>query len=191
MTNSEQDGEQIFLLEALRKFKQIGSILPSSKYLGKSMAKFVSGKEGFVVVELGAGTGVITKEILKKLSKTGRLIAFENNKDLAEYLRQNIMDPRLIVLEKNVLSMKKYLNDLGYSKVDCIISGLPLGTIKKSDRTKILETIQKLLKKDGAYIQFQYFLSSLSMIKKHFSRTKIKNYELRNFPPAFVYECKK
>jgi phospholipid N-methyltransferase len=187
----KQTGLPLFMLEGFRKFRQIGSIFPSSSYLGKSVAKLIPPTNDLVVVELGSGTGVITKEILKKLSASSKLLAFENNRGLAEFLRQNIKDPRLIVVRKSAAEINQHLAFLGFEKADYIISGLPLGTFKQSDRAHILSSAKDALKDGGKYIQFQYFLWSIFYIKKFFTKLKIKKYELRNIPPAFVYECQK
>jgi phospholipid N-methyltransferase len=43
---------------------------------------------------------------------------------------------------------------------------------------------------DGLYLQFQYLPISLAHIKQVF-KAKVIGFELRNFPPAFLYECRK
>ena len=53
-----------FLKEGLKNLKTIGSVARSSKYLCKGMIKHVDFKTANVIVELGAGDGVITKHIL-------------------------------------------------------------------------------------------------------------------------------
>jgi len=191
MKSTKQRGEKIFILEALKKFGQIGSIFPSSKYLAKSIAECIPNKEDVVVVELGAGTGTITKEILKKISITSSLIACEKNKKMAEFLKNEIHDPRLLVIEGDAISMQKVITSLGHHKADCVVSGIPLGTLKKYEQDMLLLTIKELLKNDGVYVQFQYFLSTFLNIKRYFKSVKIKKYVLRNLPPAFVYKCQK
>ena len=147
-------------------------------------------RPGISIVELGAGTGVFTREILSKMPADGRLISYEINSIQAEFLRQSIGDKRLLVLEDSAAYLAKSLENRGIKKVDYIVSGLPLGIFDRESKDRIIQEINNSLPTDGVYIQFQYFLSTLRKIK-HFFDVEIIKYEVRNFPPAFVYKCRK
>lgn len=167
-----------------------GSLVPSSKYLGKMMLKCVEMKQGVFIIELGAGTGAFTNMILSRMPKSGRLVIFEINPILADYLRRRIVDSRVTIIEADAVDMVNHLKKLKLNKPDYIISGIPIGNMKSSVRRSLLSAIHESLKEDGLFIQFQYFLSSLVPIRKFF-HTKIIGYEYRNLPPAFVYSCQK
>lgn len=147
-------------------------------------------KKGAVIVELGAGTGVFTKKILSRLPADGRLLAFEINSALARYLSHAFEDKRLVIIEDDAALIGQHLNRLNLGHADCVISGLPLADFKHEKREEILCAIEEALVEDGLYLQFQYFLSSLKHIKKKFD-AKVIGFELRNVPPAFLYECRK
>lgn len=176
-----------FIGQSIRHFIKVGSVLPSSAYLARRMTKNIKSS---IVLELGPGTGVFTKEILKKLPKSGRLISIESNEIFVKYLKEKINDERLILCNGDALMLKKFLNDNGISKVGCVVSGLPLGHFNREMKDKILNEIKECLSDDGTFIQFEYFLAGIMSIKKFFPSISI-SFEFLNFPPAFVMRCKK
>lgn len=176
-----------FVGQSLTHFIRTGAFFPSSKFLAKKMVKNAKGK---VVLELGPGTGVFTKEILNNLPKDGVLVSIEFNEIFANYLRENITDDRLILITGDAVLMKKYLAENGIDKVDYIVSGLPLGHFSKDLKNKILTEAKNCLKDEGKFIQFEYFLAGINSVKGVFPKVDI-SFELLNFPPAFVMECKK
>ncbi len=171
----------------MKNFVKIGAFFPSSFQLAKRITKHIDAK---VVLELGPGTGIFTKEILKKLPADGKLICIENNSFFVTHLREEINDSRFEVVVSDALTLRDVLRSRGISEVDCIISGLPLGNFTKNNKTKILKEISACLNDDGLFIQFEYFLAGIKSVKKFFSKIDI-SYEIFNIPPAFVMECKK
>lgn len=176
-----------FIGQSLKHFIRTGAVFPSSKFLAKKM---IRNARGSVVLELGPGTGVFTKEILNKLPANGTLISIEFNETFAKYLRENIKDHRLKLIVGDALLMKKFLKENGIDKVDYIISGLPLGHFSKELKNNILTEAKSCLKDDGKFIQFEYLLAGIRSVKNVFPRVDI-SFELLNAPPAFVMECKK
>jgi phospholipid N-methyltransferase len=147
-------------------------------------------RDKVVIVELGAGTGAFTEMILAKMPKNGTLLAFETNHILTEHLRKTLIDPRLFIIEDDAARLYKHLEEHSLPPADCIVSGLPFGDFNRAKRQRLLSAIRDGLGDGGLYLQFQYLPVSLQHIKKMF-RAKIIGFEMRNFPPAFLYECKK
>lgn len=178
---------KLFIRQSLKNFIEVGAFLPSSKFLAKRMLKGIYGP---VILELGPGTGVFTKEILKRLPDNGLLISIESNRNFFNHLQENIKDKRLKIYNDDARSMRNLLNLNNLNKVDCIISGLPLGNFKKEVSEEILKRANECLAEHGTYVQFQYLLVNILNIKNVFPRIKI-SYEFFNFPPAFVMKCTK
>lgn len=176
-----------FIGQSLKHFINVGSIVPSSKYLARRIARHI---ESPIVVELGPGTGVFTEEILKKLPKDGKLISIESNDIFVKYLKNKIKDKRLVIYHGDALKLKDILKQYGLEKVDVIVSGLPIGNFKKDDKKKLLNGIADCLADEGVYLQFEYFLAGVKAVKKVFPKISY-SFELLNFPPAFVMRCKK
>lgn len=177
----------IFIGQSLKNILNVGSFVPSSYRLAKRMAKDIKGP---IVLELGPGTGVFTKEILKRLPKDGLLISIENNEAFVEYLHKKIKDDRFRLYTGDALHLREFLDQHGISRVNCIVSGLPLANFKTEAKEYILREIYDCLEDNGTYIQFQYLLAAMNSIKKVFPTVAV-SYELFNIPPAFVMKCKK
>ncbi|MFA6407676.1 MAG: methyltransferase domain-containing protein [Candidatus Paceibacterota bacterium] len=176
-----------FTNQVFKNFINIGAISPSSSYLAKKMVKDMKGP---VVLELGPGTGVFTKEILAKLPKEGKLIAIEANETFASYLKEKIQDERFILCVGDALTMKKFLREHGVKKVNSVISGLPLGNFSKEANHNLLKEIAECLEEGGLFIQFEYFLAGISAVREFFPHISF-NFEFFNLPPAFVMNCRK
>lgn len=177
-----------FFEESLRDFKTAGSLIPSQKFLIKKMTKQIKQNQKSLIIEFGSGEGCVTKKILEKMSKDSHLLSFEINKKLAKTTKNELKkEKRVEIIEDDVNNVNKYLKD---RKADIIISSLPLGTMQKEDVLKIISVGKKVLKKEGLFIQYQYLCLDIFKFLKNFNQTKI-GWQPLNFPPAFVYECKK
>ncbi len=96
-----------FLKIALTDYWGVAMIMPSSQYAIRRILKQFK-PEHRTVIELGAGDGVITKEILKALPSNGKVLAIEINHDFFTELKK-IRDPRLEVWQGDVLELSKSL----------------------------------------------------------------------------------
>jgi phospholipid N-methyltransferase len=179
-----------FARQAFTGFVKTGAVMPSSNFLAKKMVKPIKWSENVVIVELGAGTGSFTKEIIKHLPKSGRLIVFEINHEFAQKLKKEFVDKRVVIVEDDASELPQHLNKLGINGADYVVSGIPLGNFSRKTKWSILNAVMRGLKEGGLYIQFQYFLASILTIRRFFPRLRI-SYEVRNVPPAFVIAGKK
>ena len=170
--NSNKD----FAREFVRNSKQLGTPFQSSRYLAKAVAEQVI---GYNIIELGAGSGPITRAILNHHLNI-RLTAFENNPRLLEHLLE-IDDDRLTVVGHSAEDFYKYVPDF-----DCIVSGLPLTSMPKHIVHKILEASSQAQR----FIQYKYFPEG-DLLKEYFSSVKSR-VVLRNLPPlTLVYVCER
>jgi len=166
-----------FFYESLKRFREVGAVAKSSRYLARAMAQEVNGSSN--VVEFGAGTGPVTAEILKALPVDGQLSCFEINKKFCKDLCQ-IDDPRLKVINDDVENASQYVDSF-----DCIISGLPLAIFHKAKRDVIFDMISQ----SKTYIQLQYTPLLRKRFESYFTDVRLK-FEMLNIPPAFIYVCK-
>lgn len=173
------------LKEIKRRVKEYGAISPSSPFLARQMVKSVLWPDVKLAVELGAGSGVITKEALKKLSPNAMLVVFEINPRSYHKL-SSIKDSRLIVINDRAENMDKYLNG---EKADCIISGVPIGALSVREFDLFASAVKRNLKTNSQFVQFQYFLTSYFRVQREFPEIAISFVPI-NLPPAFVYVCR-
>lgn len=141
------------------------------------------------IVEFGAGDGVITRELLKNMRPDCKLISFEVNEKFYEGLK-SIKDERFISVFDSAEKVVEYVEKAGYSHADYVVSGLPLAIFPKELTDRILSGAIEALEPGGLYIQFQYSLTSLRMLRKRFETVEYRFVPI-NLPPAFVYVCEK
>ena len=128
-----------FFQEGLRNLRTMGPITRSSPFLCRKMADMVDFSKARVVVELGAGDGVITRHLLPRLHPEGKILAFEILPQLSKDLHR-IDDPRLIVVEDSAEHLAYYLEKEGLGEVDYIVSALPFVMLPHELGMSILKT---------------------------------------------------
>ena len=128
-----------FFKESIKNLKTVGTITRSSKYLCRGMIKPVDFDKAKVIVELGAGDGVITEHILKNMTKDCTLLAFEVNKKFCDQIRQ-IKDDRLIVIEDSAEKLGEYLEKYDLGEADYIISAIPFVAFPEELAKSIIKT---------------------------------------------------
>ncbi len=180
-----------FFSEFIKERKTVGAVLPSSKFLAAKMLKGIDFSKNINIVELGPGTGIFTKEILKKKTAESNLISIELNKSFYNQLSHRFKNETAFTpVLGSADNISNIINDLKIEKVDVIISSLPLAVIPLRIKAGIFREVNKVLKEDGFYIQFQYSLNAKEILNKRFSSVNI-SFTPVNIPPAFVYHCLK
>ncbi|NLE38687.1 MAG: methyltransferase domain-containing protein [Pirellulaceae bacterium] len=150
---------RLFLREFRRNYHTTGAILPSGRRLSTALARYVGGNEnGQRVLEVGPGTGAVTRHIAPKLGPNDRLDLVELNPSFAESLRMALVnDPvlRTIADRTRVLEMavEQLPADVRY---DVIVSGLPLNNFSVESVRSILDAFRVLLAPNGTLSFFGY-----------------------------------
>lgn len=184
---SNNKGAIEFIVESIKNISTVGTVTRSSKFLCQNMIKPVDFEIADVIVELGAGDGVVTHHILEAMKPDAKLLTFEVNDKFCEVLNQ-IEDDRLIVVSDSAEKLDYYLKKHNLGKADYILSALPF-TILPEDLTKrIITTCKEQLKKNGLYIQMHYSLIPAKIYRGIFGNLK-KHFVPLNIPPAWVFVC--
>jgi len=179
-----------FLRQFWQEKKMVGAMAPSSRFLAQKMLKGIDFQNARVIIELGPGTGVFTDKILELMHPDAILLVFELNDHFMDQLRKRYSDPRVRLIHDSAEKIQEYLDKEGLKHADVVISSLPLANFPKELRDSILNAADHALVENGHYVQFQYSLQSKKQIQKTFSKMQIRFTPL-NFPPAFVYACRK
>ena len=180
-----------FVGEVLKKGTTIGAILPSSKSLVRKMLSPVNFRNAKIIVELGPGSGMITKEIIRKKNPSAKLLLFEVNAEFYQYL-QTIADGQkeIQIFNRSAELLPETLQEEGIGCVDYVISSVPLVVLPKRVSEKIIESAYHSLCEEGLYIQYQYSLTSRRKLKSIFKDVQV-DFTIINVPPAFIYICKR
>jgi phospholipid N-methyltransferase len=138
-----------------------------------------------LVVELGAGTGSQTAEVLARMSPGARLVALEIDPNLAKLLQERFDDPRLQV----VCDSAENLHDhLGGQRADVVVCALPFTSLEPDLRRRILEELPRVLAPRGVAVVIQYSPLIQSELRRLF-RSVRRRISPRNVPPAFLFAC--
>ena len=175
-----------FFKEFLKNWRSVSSITPSSRFLVKKMLQKIDFSKTGTIIEIGAGSGVFTKELLKKMRPDSKLIVLETNGLFCNNLKK-ITDPRLTVYNDSALNLKNYSVQ---NSIDYIISGIPLANITNQDKENILSSSFNSLSSGGLFVQFQYSKESEKKLKEIFDEVTV-GFTPLNIPPAFVFYCLK
>lgn len=166
-------------------------MVPSSRYLGATMAKWLPGNPESYVLELGPGTGAVTEALFKRGLRQDRLIAIEFNPNLAKRLRQRY--PAAQIIHGDAWQLDRLLAGLPQpvTAVGAVISSLPLLNFSPAQADRLAQKIRDTLSPDGCWVQYSYHL-----IKRHSRgagefRLRASPIVWRNLPPARVHVLQK
>ena len=197
-----------FFRECRRHFRSTGSILPSSPFLARALAAQLRGiRSAGRILEVGPGTGSVTKEILRHLLPDDRLDAVEINGHFAALVRGRLENEWFFLYRpRQVQVIHSAVEDLpGEGIYDYIVSGLPLNNFPVSMVRSIFRAYTRLLKPGGILSYYEYVL--LRQLKSPFVNRRerrrlykigrviggyVRNFQVRrerifmNVPPATV-----
>lgn len=177
-----------FFIEGIKHFKEVGTISRSSKFVGRTMCKHVDFGKAKCIVELGAGDGSITKEILKAMGPDSKLLSFEINEKLCEEMRKQVgEDPRLQIIQGDALEMRKHIEAAGFQEADYVVSAIPFVIIPEDD---IIQMSHDCMAEGGKYIQLHYSTKAKKRYQRIFGNVEI-DLQMLNIPPAFIHICEK
>jgi len=180
---------KLFVKEVVNSIKHIGAIAPSSKYLANNIIKHIDFEDNQVILEFGCGNGAITKQILKKMSSSSRLISLEINDPFLKHCQNKFkVYNNFEVYNHSAIDFDLLLHELEIEKVDYLISSLPLAILPKPDLDVLFKKIPQYLINDGGFVQYQYSLNKYKFLKSIFNSVKL-DFTPINLPPAFIYRC--
>ena len=111
-------------------------MLPTSRRAVSDMLDLARVAEGGLVVEFGAGSGVYTRELLRRMGPEARLLAFEVDPQLAARVEAEIDDPRLRLVAGSAEDVESHLNG---EMVDVLVSALPFTSLPGPVRRRVLD----------------------------------------------------
>jgi len=177
-------GLTLFLREAITHPCRMGALCPSSKRLADDVAKQIPSKKPGLIIELGAGTGAITTALLSQKNPQHELIIVERSAKLAKHLTQRF--PDLTVIQGDACQLHQLLNNHTSTPVQAIVSGIPLLSSPPPTVKKIGAEINRVLEKDGLYIQYTYNVWGKALAPSpHFKRIH-HQWVWKNLPPARI-----
>lgn len=179
----------LFFSKFLKHGMAIASFVPSSVYVARALVRDVDWSKCKCIVELGAGTGPITAELLRLAPPTCKLLIVERDADFCVRLRERF--PGADIIQADVVDLEKYLDERGIDKVDHFMCGLPLPSFPKEVKEHVLDMVERRLHPEGTFRQLTHMpYVYYRMYRRYFEQVKF-HIVFRNFPPAGYYTCRK
>lgn len=163
---------------------KVGAVAPSSPKLSELMASRVD-PDGSPVLEIGAGTGAITRALLQRGLDPGRLFVIERDPSLAAYLEREF--PGVRVRCGEAIHAARILSADSVDCVQTIVSSLPLRNLSAPEQIETVKQMVNALSLGGQLIQFTYG-AGCPILSRHLGlQSECLGRVWLNFPPAAVW----
>jgi phospholipid N-methyltransferase len=179
-----------FIQGFLREPQQVGSVIPSSRFLERRLVKISAVHNARTVVELGPGTGGTTHALLRALPADARLLAIEIDRHFASLLARHMRDPRLAVHEGSAEHITAALAAHSLPAPEVVISGIPFSTMPVRVGEAILRAVWDTLAPGGRFVAYQ-FRDRVAVLGRRLLGRPDVDVELLNVPPMRVYSWRK
>lgn len=179
------DEELRFFKNWVDRPKAMGAVLPTSQTAAQKMASLIQPGPDAAVLELGPGTGVITKAILARGIKPSNLYSIEYTEDFLAHLREHF--PAVNVIHGDAFALDDCLPDLGARKFDTVISAIPMLNFPVSRRRQLLNDLFDRLAPGRPVVQISYGPVSPIPPDWHTYSVEPLDWILRNIPPARLW----
>ncbi|MFM8271512.1 MAG: class I SAM-dependent methyltransferase [Gemmata sp.] len=175
----------------LTQGRRVASFAPSSRSMARKLLDGIDWGSASSIVELGAGTGPITAEMVKLASPNTRIVVIELDPTLCGRLQERFRGtPNVEVILGDATRFGDLLAARGIQKVDHVLSGLPLPSFPAAARDAILETASRTISDGGTFRQLTVMpLIYYKLYRRYFEDVRFRFVPV-NLPPGGVYVCR-
>ena len=181
-----------FLQAFLKNPAKVGSIAPSSPELAQKMLAGIKPDKDNIVLELGVGTGAITKFLQDIVPDERSYLGIELDGHLVKSLRSNF--PGMKVVRGNAMDTAAIHRRSGLGKVSYIICCLPFVSLPNEVGESILLEVDKFMQQGCTFRTFQYahgyyFPSAIKLrefMRAHYGKSRRSRLIVKNVPPAYT-----
>ena len=161
MSTTELNENLVFFRHWLRHPLRIGAILPSGGDAARAMAKALPLAAPGLVLELGGGTGSLTRALIEAGCPEARLVVIEREPELAALLRKRFPAARVIAADARLLD--RVLAGLDDAHLAGVVSSLPIKWFDVADQRAVVAPCFDHLDRNGCFLQLTYgFVSPLA-----------------------------
>lgn len=165
--------------------KSVGAILPTSAVTARRMASVINPASGLPVLELGPGTGIITKAIIERGVAAENIVSIEYSTDFYQHLKRTI--PGVNFINGDAFDLDRTLGGLRDTTFDSVISAVPLLNVPMHQRVSLIEDLLARIPVGRPVVQISY--GPLSPVVAMPDRYQISHFDfvVRNIPPAQLW----
>jgi phospholipid N-methyltransferase len=177
----------LFFKKFLAKGRTISSAVPSSPAMVSGLLRHIDFSKPGTIVELGAGTGPVTQQVVEQLRSFHRFVAVENDPDFCAVLRRRF--PETTLLQIDAGNIGESLSHLGIHRVDYVLSGLPTPNLPPRTLIRLWRWLAEALSPGGLFIQ----ITVAPIVFRGFYERLFQDVNYRmvwlNLPPGGIYRC--
>lgn len=174
----------------LRNPVQVGSVIPSSRFMERKIIRFSELDQARVVVELGPGTGGTTRALLEAMPADARLLAIDVEPRFTDIIAA-ISDPRLIAHTGSAADLPAILALHGLAAPDAVVSGIPFSTMPREIGMAIVEATHQSLAPGGVFVAYQFRGEIARLAESVFGRPSLTEPVPLNIPPMRIWQWRK
>jgi phosphatidylethanolamine/phosphatidyl-N-methylethanolamine N-methyltransferase len=174
----------LFLRRWLSNPLQMGSIVPSSPRLGELIAAQIDKNSNSLVLELGAGTGAITRSLIKSGIAPGRIAVVEIVPEMADHLQ--VKFPATTVLQADAFNLPLSLLRKTGKEVGTVICGIPLVLLGEEKQRQFIQQVEAVAPGRG-FLLYTYCITSPLPYRTLNLEARRLAWTPKNFPPASVW----
>jgi phosphatidylethanolamine/phosphatidyl-N-methylethanolamine N-methyltransferase len=163
---------------------QMGSVIPSSAALCERIVRHTRRAPDEAVLELGAGTGVVSRALLKSGLPPDRLIVVEIVPDMVRHLRCVLPGAR--VIEGDARNLSDLVPPAWHGRLGTVICGIPLVLLPVAEQARFIAAMAAVAPGRG-FLHFSYCATSPLPARKHLLQARREAWTPLNFPPASVW----
>jgi phosphatidylethanolamine/phosphatidyl-N-methylethanolamine N-methyltransferase len=141
----------LFLAAWMRHPIAVAAAIPSGPVLARVLGRLAGGRPQGAILELGAGTGSLTRGLLEAGYAEDRLVLLERDPSLVAVLRRKF--PRALVIEGDAVRLRAHLSAHGITTLAGAVSSLPIKWFSLVDQAEIVLDALDLLGADGRFLQ--------------------------------------
>jgi phosphatidylethanolamine/phosphatidyl-N-methylethanolamine N-methyltransferase len=179
----------VFLQGFLKRPLQVGSIIPSSRFLERRIIDLAEVRSAQTIVELGAGVGNTARAILDAMPESATFLSIEINPAFCTLVRR-IRDERLIVHCGSAEELRTVISQYQLPAPDAVVSGIPFSTMPRTAGSRILEAIWSVLAPRGRFVAYQVSSQVATLSRPILGPPRVE-VELFNIPPIRLYRWSK
>lgn len=157
--------------------RRTGAVAPSSRALARTLADLAFAPGPRTVVEIGAGTGAVTRELAARAAQTGAdFLAVELSGSLA----------RKANVAADGAAVQGHAAWLPVRRADVVVSGIPFASLRSWEAEAILAECARIAPR---LVLFQYSNRRKALLARHFPELRAEERVAWNIPPAYAIEA--
>jgi len=144
----------LFLRRYLAHPLRVAAVLPSPPELGRLIAEEIPDPGQRFVLEIGVGTGTVSRELLRRIPEE-QLLLVEVDDEMCRWLRRRF--PRATVVHGNALELDRILPaECRSGNIAAVVSGIPVVHFSMSSKRTFVEQAFNAMSDEGPLLQYTY-----------------------------------